>query len=268
MRGDEGFELGDKRVVASEGEVCVDPGLERRQSELLQTGDLGLGESLEGEVRKCRSPPECERIPERQRSGFWLTARELPPTLLQQSLEAPYVERVRRNTQHVTRGVREQELFAGSVCEKSPQPREIDAQDRVDRLWGSISPQLLDEPLAPDGLVRVQEEKAEERALLRATERECLFAPDDFKRSEDAKLEFRLPLRRSMVRLSFCKGERPRLRLLDVFVPFGCRFLRGLIVVACVFSGASIPWASRFFSGSSWRSCSCQVQLHMRLRAG
>ena len=88
MCGNEGFELGDERVLAPEGEVRFDPGLERGQSELLQTRDLALGEGLEGEVCKCRSAPEREGIPKRQRSAFRLTARELPPTLLQQSLEA------------------------------------------------------------------------------------------------------------------------------------------------------------------------------------
>ena len=205
VRGNEGLELGDERVLAAEGEVCFDPGLERRQSELLQTGDLALGEGLEGEVCKCRSAPECEGIPKRQRSALRLTARELPPTLLEQRLEAMCIEPFWRNTQHVARGLREQELFAGSVGEESPQPREIDVQDRVDCLWGSIPPELLDESLARDGLVRVHEEEAEERALLRTPEREYLLAPDDFKRPEDAKLEIRMPLRRSMVRPSFCE---------------------------------------------------------------
>ena len=82
MRGNEGLELGDERVLAAEGEVCFDPGLERGQSELLQTGDLGLGEGLEGEVCERGSPPECEGIAKRHRSAFRLTARELPPALL------------------------------------------------------------------------------------------------------------------------------------------------------------------------------------------
>ena len=103
MRGHEGLELGDERVLASEGEVRFDPGLERGQSELLQTRDLGLGEGLEGEVGKCGAAPECEGIPKRQRSALRLAARELPPTLLQQGLEATCVEPLRRDTQHVAR---------------------------------------------------------------------------------------------------------------------------------------------------------------------
>jgi hypothetical protein len=78
----------------------------------------------------------------------------------------------------------------------------------------------------------VQEEKSEEGALLRTTEREYVLSPDDLERPEDAKLEIRLPLRRSMVGPSFCEWERPSVRFLDVFLPFSRRFLGALTVVA------------------------------------
>lgn len=136
-----------------------------------------------------------------------------------------------------------QELVTGSACEESPQPREIDVQDRVDSPRRSIAPELLDESLARNGRVRMHEEKREERAQFRTTEREYSLAPDDLERPEDAKLEIRTLLRRSDGRASLCEWERPRLRLLDVFVPFSRRFVGGLRVVACAFSGASIPWA-------------------------
>jgi hypothetical protein len=113
----------------------------------------------------------------------------------------------------------------------------------------------------------VNEENAEERALLRATEREYLLALDDLQLPEDTELEIRTRLRGSMVRLSFGKYEQLRVRLLDVFVAFSCRFLGGSIVVACAFSGASIPQAVRFFCACSWLSSSCRTQLPTRLRA-
>jgi hypothetical protein len=209
MRRNERLELGDERVLASQDEVGFDPGLERCQSELLETGDLGLSEGLEGEVCECGSPPEREGIPKRQRSTFGLTARELPPTALQQRLEAACIEPFRPYAQHVARGLREQELFAGSLDKESPQPREVDVQDRVDRLWGSIPPELLDESLARDRLIRMDEKEAEERALLRTPEREPLLAPEDFKRPKDAKLEIQLPLRASMVRRRSANGSVP-----------------------------------------------------------
>ena len=209
MCSNEFLEFGDERVLATKGEVRLDPGLERRQSELLEACDLGLGEGLEGEVGQGTTTPECERIPKRRRCPLCLTPCELPPTLLQQRLETVDVELVWWNPQRVARGVRDKELFAGLVGKESPQPREIDAQDRVDRLWGRIPPELLDQSLARDRLVRVQDEQAEERSLFRATEGEgkCLPAPDDLERPEDAELEIRMPLRGSIVRPSSCEWE-------------------------------------------------------------
>jgi hypothetical protein len=121
----------------------------------------------------------------------------------------------------------QQELLAASAGKESPQPREIDAQDRIDSPWGSVSPKLLDESLARDGLVRMHEKKAEERALFRTTEREYLLGPDDFDRPEDAKLEIRMPLRGAMVRPSFCE----RVRLVPVCSVYSSR-------LAAVLSGA------------------------------
>ena len=66
-------------------------------------------------------------------------------------------------------------------------------------------PELLDESLARDRLVRVYEEEAEEGALFRTPERKCLLAHGDFKRPENAELEIRMRLRESMVRPSLCE---------------------------------------------------------------
>ena len=66
----------------------------------------------------------------------------------------------------------------------------------------------------------MHEEEAEEGALFRTTEREYLLTPDHFERSEDAKLEIRMPLRRSIVGPSVCEWERSPVRLLDACFPF------------------------------------------------
>ncbi len=129
--------------------------------------------------------------------------------------------------------MRNQELLTRPVGQESAQPGEIDVQDCVDCLWGGVAPQVLDQSLARDRLVRVNEEEAEQRSLSGATERERLRVPDDLQRPEDAELEIRMPLRGSMVRASFCKWERLRVRLLGVFVAFSCHFPWSAIV-ACV----------------------------------
>ena len=268
MRGNEGLELGDERVLAPEREVRFDPGLERGQSEFLQPRDLALGEGLEGEVGKRGSAPEGERIPKRQRRAFRLTARELAPTLLQEGLEAVCVETFRRHAQHVARCLRDQELLAGPVGEQSPQLREVDVQDRVDRSRSRIAPR------APRRVARAR--WARSRAgggrrggrvasghRARSTCRPRTTSSCPRMRNSRSECPFVAP--------SYDPGSASgasRARLLDVLVAFSCRLLRGSIVVTCAFSGASISQAGRFFCGSSWRSCSRRAQLPMRLRAG
>ena len=151
-------------------------------------------------VRKC-GPPECEGVPKRQRSAFRLAAREPPADPAPTGPRTDGVEPLWRNTQHVARRLGEQELVAGSVGEQSPELREIDVQDRL-TVRGAVSPRLLDQSLARDGLVRVQEEKAEERALFRTTEREYSLAPatSSGRRIRNSRSEC---LRRSIVRTPF-----------------------------------------------------------------
>ena len=226
MRGNERLELGDDCVRASECEVRLDPALDRALSELLQTRYLGLGERLEREVSKCIATPECERITKRHGCACGLAARELLPTRFEESLKAARVERLWRNMQHVPRRLGEQGLLAVSGGEQTPQPGEIDVQDRVDRLRRPVGPELLDQSFARDGLVRVQQQNAEERALPRTADREWPLSLDDFKRSEDAELEIRTRLRWSMVRPSSLRMGASPARLLDVCLAFRRCFLR------------------------------------------
>jgi hypothetical protein len=44
------FQLGDEVAVFANGEVGVDPALERDEAEFLQATDLGLGEGVVGDV--------------------------------------------------------------------------------------------------------------------------------------------------------------------------------------------------------------------------
>ena len=61
MLGDDRLELSDELAVAPELEVGVDPRRERAQPQLLEAGDLRLGELLVGEVRERGPAPERER---------------------------------------------------------------------------------------------------------------------------------------------------------------------------------------------------------------
>ena len=56
------LELADQLGIAAERELRLDPLLDRGQTQLLEPGDLRLGERLVGEVGKRRAAPERQRL--------------------------------------------------------------------------------------------------------------------------------------------------------------------------------------------------------------
>jgi hypothetical protein len=68
--GDGGLELPDELRMASERQLRVDPGLERRRALLGEPRDLGLGVALVGEVRERRPAPQRERLAQRVRGAL------------------------------------------------------------------------------------------------------------------------------------------------------------------------------------------------------
>ena len=93
VTGDQGLELGDEITVAPEGEVCFDPFLEGGQAQLLEPGDLVLGERVEGEVGERRAAPEAERLTEECRCLERSARRRAPLALCASSaVEAVRVE--------------------------------------------------------------------------------------------------------------------------------------------------------------------------------
>ena len=76
MVRDQPLQLRDQRLVAAEGEVGLDPILDRDQPRLLEPGDLVLGERLIGEVGERRPAPERERLIEARRRSVGVAAVE------------------------------------------------------------------------------------------------------------------------------------------------------------------------------------------------
>src|SRR5262249_44221645 len=90
--GNELHELPYRFRMAPELELRVDPLLERRQPEVIQTFDHRARERLVVEVGKRCSAPQTERLPKEVRGKPGLTAQERPSRLLGQALEAMQVE--------------------------------------------------------------------------------------------------------------------------------------------------------------------------------
>jgi hypothetical protein len=78
------------------------------------------------------------------------------------------VDVFRLDLQHVAAAPGQQQLVR---LERLPQPRDLDVEAVAGCPGRSVAPQLVDQPITGDHLVRVQEEKSEQSSWLRAAER-------------------------------------------------------------------------------------------------
>ena len=177
--GDEELKLTDQLCVAAEGEVGVDAFLHGIEAELLEPTDLGLRPRVEGEVEKRRSPrvqgPSAASAP--QPVGR-------PTRLGHEALEAVGVEAAVLDVELVPRRPRGDRA-------RTERPSELgDVRLQHLRRCGgrTIGPEILDQPVARDRLVRMEQQNREERLGLRRAQRYGVAFGESFERPEDAEL--------------------------------------------------------------------------------
>ncbi len=170
MRAHERLQLADQLRVASIREIALDPLLDAREAKLLQTGDLGLGEALVGEVRQRLPPPLLERL---------LRLPAVP-----QELETAEVELLRLDPQQIPARLRLQAVPAEHLAELG----DVDLERLSRRLGRLLVPEGLDQPLVRDHAVRVQGEHGEGGTLFGAAEVERAPVVEHFERAEDAEI--------------------------------------------------------------------------------
>ena len=90
--------------VAAERELRVDELLVRRDPQLLQPRDRGLGERLVGEVGERGAAPQGEAALQRGGGGRRMAGGELAPAPVEEVLEAARVELLRRERSARSRG--------------------------------------------------------------------------------------------------------------------------------------------------------------------
>jgi hypothetical protein len=85
---DQALELADELAPVPEGELGIDPLLDRSQTQLLEPRDLALGERLVGEIGERGAAPERQRVPKSPCRTCVLSGRPQPPSFLREALEA------------------------------------------------------------------------------------------------------------------------------------------------------------------------------------
>lgn len=73
--------------------------------------------------------------------------------------------------------------------ERLAEMRDVALEHVHRRLWRRVAPDLIDQPVGRDDLIRVQEEQRENSPLLRAAERERSPIRSDLERAQDVEFE-------------------------------------------------------------------------------
>jgi hypothetical protein len=185
MPRDQRLELADQLGVASERQVGVDSLVEHGEPHLREAGDLRLGKPLVGEVSERGTAPQRERLPQLGRRARWSGAAGLGRELL----EPRHVELIGLDVEHVATGMRGE----ASRVEQLPQPGDIDLDVLpCPRRWRA-SPDLIDELVARDQLVRVHQEEREHGALLGSPELQRPVVVDHLERAKEPEVHGRRP---------------------------------------------------------------------------
>ena len=170
MLGDQPLELGHDVGVAAERQVGVDALLQRRGVPLLEPGDLGLRERLVGNVGQRRPAPQRERLAQPRGGVGGSLARERLATLVREPLETIHVELAVLHLEHVAAAPRLKSLPV-AVVERATQLADVVLQHLRGRRRRRLAPQRVDQPIARDRLVAMQQQQGENGALPALPER-------------------------------------------------------------------------------------------------
>jgi hypothetical protein len=184
MRGDERLELADEVSPAPRPQVGVDALLEGDQAQLLEPGDLRLGELLVAEVGERGPVPEAERLAESGRGELVLPARSQRLCLPHQAFEPVQVELVAPQLEQVARRPRADPLGA----ERPAQAEDVHLHGLARAPRRGSGPELVDHTVAGDDLVGVQEQEREHGALPAGAERDAPVAVANLEGSEEPEL--------------------------------------------------------------------------------
>jgi hypothetical protein len=165
MAENEQLELAHGLGVAAERELRVKPILKCSRAQLPEGSRLARGPLLVSEIAERLATPQRQRLPERHDRPLRLAARQQRTPRFGQRSKAEQVDPLRRNPQLVPGGHRHQNLRA----ERPAQPRDIALQRRRRAPGRLLPPHIVDQTIAGDNTVGVQQQQRQHRALTRAT---------------------------------------------------------------------------------------------------
>ena len=174
-------ELAHELRMASYRQVGFDAFFQRAEAQLIEARDRRLREGVVGEVGKRGAAPQAECFPQRGRGSGGLGVHGF----FAQPFEAVEVELSGLQPQFV----------AGGSChdrvgsEAPPQLRDIDVQTLGRGRRRSAAPDVIDQSIGGDDLVRVDQQDAERGARLSLRQRDRAVIVHDLERPEDPEVK-------------------------------------------------------------------------------
>jgi hypothetical protein len=187
---DQPLELGHELVVPAQCELGIVEKLESPQAALLELRGFRLVDGLSREVGERGADPERKRPPEILGRLSRSSRLESGPGRLDESIEPGKVELRRIELEPVARSV----PLDAIGPEHTPQPVHVDLERRDRGARRICSPEGVNEPVARNDRIRVQQQEGQQRPLLRRPERQGAVVPDRFDRSQDPEFDARRPL--------------------------------------------------------------------------
>src|SRR5262249_37562101 len=159
--GDEPLELAHQLAASAQLELRVDAPLHGEQPPLLQPLRLGRRKRLVLEIRERASAPETERLAENGARLRRVARSGGRASLLEQRLEAVEIKLTRLDPNQVAGGP----ALDPPTTQRSPQAGDV-IVERVRRArWRRFIPQPVDQPIARNGPVRVQQQHCQDSSL-------------------------------------------------------------------------------------------------------
>ena len=171
--------------MAAELEVGVDPLLDRRGPLLLELRTFRAGDRVV-EVGERRAAPQAQCLLQQLGRAFGVETARVGDELL----EPLEIEAAGLDAGEVAGRLRDDRVAA----DRLPELRDVNLERRRGGVGRRSAPELVDQPVARDDAVRVQQQERKERALLRASE--CDRAPvlGSLERAENPVVDARVRL--------------------------------------------------------------------------
>src|SRR5215218_1244248 len=178
-----------------EHKIGLDPRFEGRHAQLLETRALVPGERLR-ELGQRAPAPERERLTQQLSRLPGIALRERAPTFADGTLESDQVELVLAHLEHVawTAGMQPR------LGKRLPQLRDVNLHHLLSRVRHVLAPEGVDDLLAGDGTIRIQQQHREERPLLACHDLQRDGTIERLQRAEEPKIHLTSTLSLSRAR--------------------------------------------------------------------